>query len=192
MTKDELRQAVKTKLAALSPEERLWATPLILQQARSSLLTRDIALAAFYMPMPDELDVIPLMRWWQERGLPVALPRTLTQEKRLEFRLIARLDTDLQVGAFDIMEPKPSCPLVMPDEIGVIIVPGRAFDEWGNRLGRGLGYYDRFLKTLPITTLKLALAFDCQIVPRIPVKPNDVPMDVIITERRTIFRPNRP
>lgn len=192
MTKDELRQAVKAKLAALSPEERLWATQLILQQAWSSLLIRDTALAAFYMPLPDELDIVPLMHWWQRRGLPFALPRTLTQEKRLEFRCVAHLESDLQVGVFGILEPKPSCPLVMPEEISVIVVPGRAFDECGNRLGRGLGYYDRFLKTLPIKTLKLALAFDCQIVPRIPVKPNDVPMDVVITERRTIFRPNYP
>lgn len=170
-------------------EERVRATQLILQRARSFLLTTDAQLAAFYMPISDEVDIVPLIRWWQQRGLPVALPRTLTQEKRLEFRRVSRLETDLQPGAFGILEPKASCPLVSPEEIDLIVVPGLAFDECCNRLGRGLGYYDRALKNLPQRTLKIALAFERQIVQRIPVKPNDVPMDAVITEKRTIFRP---
>jgi len=170
-------------------EERVRATQLILQRARSFLLTTDAQLAAFYMPISDEVDIVPLIRWWQQRGLPVALPRTLTQEKRLEFRGVSRLETDLQPGAFGILEPKASCPLVSPEEIDLIVVPGLAFDECCNRLGRGLGYYDRALKNLPQRTLKIALAFERQIVQRIPVKPNDVPMDAVITEKRTIFRP---
>lgn len=173
----------------MSIEERTRATQLILQRARSFLLTTNAQLAAFYMPISDEIDIVPLIRWWQQRGLPIALPRTLTQEKRLEFRRVTRLEIDLQIGAFGILEPKPSCPLVTPDEIDIIVVPGRAFDECCNRLGRGLGYYDRFLKNLPQRTLKIALAFESQIVKRIPIKPNDVRMDVVITEKRTIFRP---
>lgn len=188
MIKAELRQSVKGKIDAIPPDERMRATQLILQLTRSFLRTVDAVVAAFYMPLPDEVDIVPLIRWWQERGLLVALPRTIPKERKLEFRLVASLNEDLQVGAFGIMEPKQSCPLVMPEEIGIIVVPGRVFDECGNRIGRGLGYYDRFLKTLPSKVLKLALAFECQLVPRIPVKPDDVPMDVIITERRTIIR----
>jgi 5-formyltetrahydrofolate cyclo-ligase len=78
---------------------------------------------------------VPLIRWWQQRGLHLALPRTLTQEKRLEFRRVSRLETDLQLGAFGIWEPKPSCPLVNPDEIDLIIVPEEplmsAATAWG-------------------------------------------------------------
>jgi 5-formyltetrahydrofolate cyclo-ligase len=189
MTKEQIRQMVKERIEALPSDERFRLTQIILQRARAFLLTTNSQLAAFYMPISDEIDVVPLIRWWQQRGLHLALPRTLTQEKRLEFRRVSRLETDLQLGAFGIWEPKPSCPLVNPDEIDLIIVPGRAFDECCNRLGRGLGYYDRFLKNLPERTLKVALAFEFQIVKRIPTKPNDVPMDVVITERRTLFRP---
>ncbi len=189
MNKQQLRQLVKEKLSAMSLEERIRAMQIILQRARSFLLTTNAQLAAFYMPISDEIDIVPLIRWWQQRGLTIALPRTLTQEKRLEFRRVSRLETDLQIGAFGILEPKPSCPLVIPDEIDIIVVPGRAFDECCNRLGRGLGYYDRFLKNLTQRTLKIALAFESQIVQRIPIKPNDVRMDVVITEKRTIFRP---
>ncbi|MFA0753197.1 MAG: hypothetical protein IMHGJWDQ_000968 [Candidatus Fervidibacter sp.] len=189
MTKEELRQEMKARLNAMPLEERLRVTQRILQQARSFLLTVNVQMAAFYMPLPDEVDIVPLIRWWQQRGLPIALPRTLPQEKRLEFRCVSRLEMDLQPGAFGILEPKRSCPLVLPEELDLLVVPGRAFDECGNRLGRGLGYYDRFLKLLPPRTLKIALAFECQIVQRIPTKPNDVPMDVVITEQRILFRP---
>lgn len=189
MTKEQIRQLVKERLMAMSYEERIRATQLILQRARSFLLTTNAQLAAFYMPISDEIDIVPLIRWWQERGLLVVLPRTVNQEKRLDFRRVARLDTDLQIGAFGILEPKPFCPPVKVEEIDLIVVPGRAFDECCNRLGRGLGYYDRFLKNLPQHALKIALAFECQIFRRIPIKPNDVPMDVVITEKRTIFRP---
>lgn len=191
MNKQQIRQLAKERIANMSLDERIRATQLILQRARAFLLTTDAQLAAFYMPISDEIDIVPLIRWWQQRGLPVALPRTLTQEKRLEFRRVIRLEIDLQVGAFGILEPKPSCPLVTPDEIDIIVVPGLAFDECCNRLGRGLGYYDRFLKNLPQRTLKVALAFECQIMPRIPIKPNDVPMDTVITEKRAIFCPKR-
>ncbi|MCS3919200.1 5-formyltetrahydrofolate cyclo-ligase [Fervidibacter sacchari] len=189
MTKEQIRQMVKERIEAMPPDERFRLTQIILQRARSFLLTTNAQLAAFYMPIPDEIDIVPLIRWWQQRGLQVALPRTLRQEKRLEFRKVNRLDVDLQLGALGILEPKPSCPLVMPEEIELIVVPGRAFDECCNRLGRGLGYYDRFLKNLPERTLKVALAFEFQIVKRIPTKPNDVPMDVVITERRTLMCP---
>lgn len=189
MTKEQIRQLVKERLNALAADEKFRLTQIILQRARSFFLTLNAQLAAFYMPIADELDIVPLIRWWQQRGLPVALPRTIVQEKRLEFRLVAQLDLDLKIGSYGILEPKPYCPLVSPDEIDIIVVPGRAFDECCNRLGRGLGYYDRFLKYLPQRTLKVALAFEWQIVKRIPTKPNDVAMDVIVTEKRTIFCP---
>ncbi len=189
MTKEQIRQVVKEQLNAMTPDEKFRLTQIILQRARSFLLTLNAQLAAFYMPISDEIDIVPLIRWWQQRGLPFALPCAIMKEKRLELRRVTRLETDLQIGSYGIMEPKPSCPLIAPDEVDIIVIPGRAFDECCNRLGRGLGYYDRFLKNLPQKSLKIALAFECQIVKRIPTKPNDVPMDVIITEKRNLFCP---
>lgn len=190
MTKEELRRMVQERLRALPHDERVRRTQLALQRARAFLLTVEADLAAFYMPTPEEVDIVPLIRWWQARGLSVALPCTIVPERRLEFRRVTRLETDLQQGAFGIWEPKPACPSVTPQELPLIVVPGRAFDECGNRLGRGLGYYDRFLKTLPPNTLKIAIALEAQIVPRIPTTPNDVAVDVVITEQRTLFRPH--
>jgi 5-formyltetrahydrofolate cyclo-ligase len=73
------------------------------------------------------------------------------------------------------------------EQLALIIVPGLVFDKRCNRLGRGRGYYDRFLKTLPTTTKKRALAYDTQIIDSIPIDEHDIPMDYVITESRVLM-----
>jgi 5-formyltetrahydrofolate cyclo-ligase len=72
--------------------------------------------------------------------------------------------------------------------IDLAIVPGIAFDEKGARLGSGRGYYDRFIPRLAITTRKVALTLEDQIVPQIPVESHDRHVDIIITDRRIIYK----
>jgi 5-formyltetrahydrofolate cyclo-ligase len=98
---------------------------------------------------------------------------------------------DLESGRFGILEPKQNIRNnyknhVTPEQLDVVIVPGLAFDPFGNRLGRGKGYYDRFLSQFPLTTLLIGLAFECQIVEQVPVETWDYPVSVIVTESRVI------
>lgn len=67
-------------------------------------------------------------------------------------------------------------------------MPGIAFDEKGGRLGSGEGYYDRLVPKLSITTRKVALAFECQIIQQVPMESHDKHVDIIITEERTIYK----
>ena len=71
-------------------------------------------------------------------------------------------------------------------EIDLIVMPGVAFDRNGHRLGHGGGYYDRFLKTMYSKIPRIALAFDFQILPKIPREIWDVPVDEIMTELEVI------
>jgi 5-formyltetrahydrofolate cyclo-ligase len=92
---------------------------------------------------------------------------------------------DLMDGQFGILEPKPDA--VRPidcDQIDAALVPGLAFDETGNRLGRGMGYFDRILQDL--RGVKIALAYDFQIVSEVPKEAHDAPMDFIVTEKRVM------
>ena len=77
------------------------------------------------------------------------------------------------------------CAKANPERMDLILVPGVAFDCAGNRLGFGKGYYDTFLPQAP-NAVKIALAYDFQIVEQLPAEPWDVPMDFIITENRVI------
>jgi 5-formyltetrahydrofolate cyclo-ligase len=71
---------------------------------------------------------------------------------------------------------------VAPTELDLVIVPGVAFDRRGNRLGYGKGFFDKLLHQVRPGAAKIAVCFECQVVPEIPTLPHDIPMDKVITE----------
>lgn len=87
-------------------------------------------------------------------------------------------------GRFGIREPKVCLPKKNWKEIDIAIIPGIAFDKSGHRIGFGRGYFDKFLKKLHCTTI--GLAYELQIIDKVPAQPYDVPVEYIITERRLI------
>ena len=93
---------------------------------------------------------------------------------------------DLKPGSYDILEPIPEkISKISSEDIEVIIVPGVVFDINGNRIGHGKGYYDNLLKNSK-KTVNIGLAFEFQILDKIPTEEHDLPVDVIITEERII------
>ena len=90
---------------------------------------------------------------------------------------------ELKKGTLGILEPKTKN--IFPKEkIDLIIVPGIAFDKRGFRIGYGKGYYDRFLKNLKAK--KIALAFEFQVIKKVPENEKDVPVDMVVTEKRIV------
>jgi 5-formyltetrahydrofolate cyclo-ligase len=127
-----------------------------------------------------------------------SLPEALTSSKRIvvpyclvetnELDLFHLQDmSELVEGAYKILEPAPELrdrpsKRVAPEELDLIMVPGTAFDPRGARMGQGKGYYDRLLARARPDAPLVALAFDCQIFPEIPVAAHDVFMDAVVTE----------
>lgn len=98
-------------------------------------------------------------------------------------------DKDLTSGPRGILEPNPSrCKPVPLDCIDIAIIPGVAMDEKGGRIGSGSGYYDRLIPDLPMTTRKVGLVFEGQLVPQVPMESHDKHVDIIITEKRVIYK----
>lgn len=94
---------------------------------------------------------------------------------------------ELSVGMYKILEPKPELRGLPEKQVDVkaldlIMVPGVAFDRRGARMGHGKGYYDKLLEHARPDTPLVALAFECQLFPEIPVQTHDVFMDMILTE----------
>ena len=146
-----------------------------------------------YVPIRAEVDVRPLIEWCWSRRIRVVVPKVIRERNAFSLHAIERFD-DLEPGAWGIPEPKPSAP-ELPDVrlVDAVIVPGVAFDPRGGRLGYGGGYYDRFMRRCReegAGPFKLALAFDVQIVPEVPMDAHDFRVDAIITESRTIFAAN--
>jgi 5-formyltetrahydrofolate cyclo-ligase len=119
----------------------------------------------------------------------VILPAFVSTKYEMKLMKIDNLDTDLTLGPRNILEPDPNQCNVVPIEcIDIAIIPGIAFDEKGGRIGSGDGYYDRLIPKLPITTRKVALTFENQIVPQIQMEAHDRYVDIIITEKRIIYK----
>ncbi len=119
----------------------------------------------------------------------VVLPALNTNQYEMKLMKIDSLDKDLKLGQSGIFEPNTDrCKLVPIESIDIAIIPGIAFDEKGSRIGSGDGYYDRLIPKLPITTRKVALAFENQIIQQVPVESHDKHVDIIITEKRIIYK----
>ncbi len=140
---------------------------------------RNAGTALFYYPRNSEVDTRNLMKNWILLN-ELYLPKL---EKDNSFKAIrCRNLTAMDAGRYGIPEPSGN------EEAGrleIIIIPGLAFDESGNRIGMGKGYYDRFLSRQK-GAVKIALAYESQILAGIPKEPYDVPVDMIVTEKRVI------
>jgi len=138
----------------------------------------------FYAAGGGEVETLPLLERWIEEGRKVILPRV-----EGEAMILVEMDglKDLAPGYRGLLEPRSDRGQGVPWEaVEVALVPGLAFDLGGNRLGRGGGHYDRTLACIGPKALKIGLAFDFQVVDRLPVEARDVPVDCVVTESRMI------
>jgi 5-formyltetrahydrofolate cyclo-ligase len=122
-------------------------------------------------------------------GLPLLLPGWRFAYPRaspaghMDFFLVADPASQLHAGGFGILEPDPNpAHLVDPADLSVILCPGEAFTPTGHRLGKGGGFYDRFLARTPPTTTLVGIAFHTQLVPSLPLDPHDRPVSFLATE----------
>lgn len=134
----------------------------------------------FYASKKEEVDTHIMIDEALKMGKRVALPRCTSQKTIIPKEITSR-NKDLEKGDHDIYEPKKKCKHIQPKDLDLIIVPGVAFDKKNIRLGRGKGYYDKFLKDLPGRIPSIGLAFDFQIKACLPKDSHDIPVSKIIT-----------
>ena len=179
--KDKIRKQVLDARYKLAPEQRRAKSAEI--EAKLFVLPEFCAASVvlFYASFQSEVETHHMIRRALAQGKRVVLPKVRGRE--LELFEIKNFDKDVAPGAWGIPEPENGSPAKLKD-IGLIVVPGAAFDVQGNRIGYGAGYYD---KLLPLYTGRtVALAFELQIVPEAPSDPHDISMQKIVTEKRTI------
>jgi 5-formyltetrahydrofolate cyclo-ligase len=142
---------------------------------------------ACYLNKDSEVNTRSLIRKALDQEKRVLVPVVKKGDIELFFSEIKDLGKELAPGTFGILEPKPE--FVRPvdlDAIDVIFVPGIAWDRDGYRLGWGRGYFDRAIKKLPPHVRSAGLAFNLQLINRVPRDQFDVPVDMIVTETRVI------
>ena len=130
----------------------------------------------FYAPLPGEVDTFAMIRKAIELQKQVALPVVLRDQRKLIPTLTDGME-DLTLSTYGIHEPQrhPDREIALAS-IDAVVVPALAFDKAKNRLGRGKGYYDRFLTGLPATAVTVGIAFDFRIADRLPTEDHDIPV----------------
>lgn len=138
-----------------------------------------------YLALPSEIDLDPFIQEALNRGVTIGAPRVDWAKSAMTVGRLTSLSSGVVTGRHGTREPIDADPIPLT-EFDIAIVPGVAFDESGSRLGRGGGFYDRFLADLRrVSTCPIVgAAFDEQIVSRVPMEEHDVAVDAIATPTR--------
>ena len=210
--KEQIRKEIKEKLNKASEDYRREASakialnalniPEMKEQKRTGFLglkkTGKTVLA--YCSVGNEPSTLALIDSLLKSGKRVCLPRCtdIAEDGRrvapaegsaaavMEARQIQSFD-DLAAGAYGIPEPKDYAPVVLPEEIDLIILPCVTCDRSCNRLGHGAGYYDKYLTSVRRDCFTMALCYEEAMADKLPAEPHDVPVDAVVTEK-TVYR----
>ncbi|QDV86695.1 5-formyltetrahydrofolate cyclo-ligase [Stieleria magnilauensis] len=189
-TKDSIRRAAAAARREQGDKERL--SRQITDRLQSMPQYAAAGCVLWYVHVRDEVRteqaLQQTLRGTRQAGKRIAVPYCVGEDLHL-FDL--RGWDDLSPGAFGILEPRPEIRgradrSVAATELDLIVVPGVAFDPDGGRLGHGRGFYDRLLAGVRAETALVGVAFECQIVPHVPLDDHDVSMDWVVTEKRLI------
>jgi 5-formyltetrahydrofolate cyclo-ligase len=184
--KRALRADIKSRLAAI--DAGAWAeasarlTHLLLARPE---VTRARAALAFF-PIEREIDLRDLASALIARGVRLALPRvdwTAREMRAIEIQGPADVRS-VRAGGVTLTEPAGEREIA-PEDLDLVLAPGLAFDAQGGRLGRGAGFYDRFLARCP-RALRVGAGLELQVLEAVPMGPGDVPLHAVVTDRRWI------
>lgn len=185
MIKKQIRKEILEKRGKLGSIDHKYFSNCIINSILDSSHYRDANTIMVFVSFSDEVDTHEFIKKAISDGKKVTVPITFPKTKEIKPSHIESFH-DLEPGYYGILTPKADCiNLVSPEEIDLIIVPGVAFDKNGYRVGYGGGYYDRFLSRLPQVTT-IGIAFELQIIDKVPRDEYDIAVDFIFTEKKVI------
>jgi 5-formyltetrahydrofolate cyclo-ligase len=180
--KTGLRAQVRAQLEKISLAVRMVESMDLCARLEPQLQSAHTIL--FYSPLPDELDVWPLLEKLLKSNKVCALPAFDVATQAYSMRRVKNLETDVGTGKFGVAEPLPECELIPFSQFNLVVVPGMAFDLHGNRLGRGKGFYDRILSAT--SGIKCGVGYEFQLVESVPTELHDAKVDFILTPDRCV------
>jgi 5-formyltetrahydrofolate cyclo-ligase len=185
--KQQLRQRIITARDALPEEERRAKSEAVRARLLDLPAYRAANTVLGYMHFGAELQSEPWVARVLADGKQLLLPKVNAATRELELYRVENLARDLAPGAWNILEPLPSCARFAPDEsLDFILLPGVAFTRAGARLGYGGGFYDKLLARLKPGPALVAGAYSMQVVEAIPQEATDRRVEWLVTENETL------
>ncbi len=188
--KRAMRDAVRAARSAIGATDRAAASEAAQVRAFSHADVAGARAVLAYAAIAEEIDPSSLVSELRARGARIAYPRVCGPGE-LTLHWVGAQE-ELAAGYCGIAEPGPDASEASIEDFDLVIVPGTAFDGTCARLGMGGGFYDRLLARLGPGTFTVALAYDEQIVPCVPVEGHDVALDAVFTPTRTFSRVRQP
>ncbi len=187
MDKPTLRREILEDFATITTADRVaWSEAI----AQTIMGLPELAAASgpvmAFLSMDDELDTDPLICGVLEAGVDVYSPCTLLRERQLIPTKVTSMDAVCS-GVYGIREPVCE-DTIEPEDLGMVVVPAIAYDRRGWRLGRGGGFYDRFLQRLSPDAVTCGVVFSRHLLDEVPTESHDLPVQLVVTER-DVLRP---
>lgn len=180
--KKELRARLRSLLHSLTPEEINERSNQAAQRLFETPEYRRAEIIMVYLSLPHEAETDDIvLQAWQDRKKVVA-PRVSWESRQMVPVEIRDLNEDVTEREFGIREPIHGLPIPI-SLVELVIVPGLGFDPYGNRLGRGRGFYDRFLGKPEFKGTACGFALECQFVDNIAASAHDVKMKMLVTDQ---------
>ena len=187
--KQEIRNDLIKTLDGMSEKEVAEKTKAIANRLFEFANFLEANITLLYVNTKHEVGTGEILKRSFEYGKIVVLPAFELSQYRMKLLKVDDLKSSLIPGPRGVLEPdSQQCKKVPIDCIDIAVIPGIVFDEKGARIGSGSGFYDRLIPKLPITTRKVALSMEDQIVPQIPMEGHDKHVDIIVTDKRIIYK----
>lgn len=185
----EIIGEVEAILDALSAEDRQKKQETIEERLFGFANFMEAKVVLLYIAKESEVNTLEIIDRSLARGKVVVLPVFNRESSKTILYKVENSKTDFIDGPDGCRVPDPSkCKTVPINHIDIAIVPGQAFDEKGGRIGIGDKFYDKFVQKLPITTRKVAIAFEEQVISQVPTDSRNKHIDIIVTDTRTIYK----
>ena len=175
--KKSIRSEVRRRIKLMSEEEKQSSATAIFSKVEATTIFANANCIALFVAMWDEVPTTEVLERWRNMGKRVIVPR-------VEGDIMRYYDyhpDKMAVGAFGIIEPTGEDE-VGADAIDLMIVPARAFTPKGDRLGRGGGFYDKYMSLEGFRAVKYGVAFGCQIFDSLPTDSHDIAVEAVFTE----------
>ena len=187
--KVQIREEIPTIVSALSESQMVDKAKAIEDRLFEFANFLESKIALLYINGAYEVPTANIIKRCYSYNKIVVLPAFHPEQLKMNLMKVDNFPQELISGPRGVLEPDANqCKMVPLDRVDIAIIPGIAFDEKGGRIGSGKGYYDRLIPRLAITTRKVALTLEEQIVPQIPMESHDRHVDIIITDKRIIYK----
>lgn len=187
--KQELRNEMGRKVSAIPQDQMAAKVKAIEDRLFEFANYLESRIVLLYTPAQGEVNTMDILKRSYLYNKIVVLPAFDPQNRATRLYKVDDLAKDLVQGPRGNLEPNPKrCKTVPIDCLDIAIVPALAMDEKGGRLGQGKGCYDRLIPDLPMTTRKVGLVLEAQILANVPTESHDKHVDIVITENRIIYK----